>query len=100
MFGNRIELVPERDIKTMRGFLKGINTAFKRNEDSANQAIALMKQGKIIELSQDIAFQAAKINKLPMADSIILATAAKYEAMVWTQDADFNGKPFVKYLAK
>ncbi len=33
MYGNRIELVPERDIKTMRGFLKGINTSFKRDED-------------------------------------------------------------------
>jgi len=103
MYGYRIELVPERDIKTMRGFLKGINIAFIRNEDSAIQAIAVMKQGKVIDLSQDIALQAAKISldfKLPMADSIILATAAKYEAMVWTQDADFKGKPFVKYFAK
>jgi len=33
MYGNRIELVPERDIKTMRGFLKGMNTSFKRDED-------------------------------------------------------------------
>jgi AbrB family looped-hinge helix DNA binding protein len=33
MYGNRIELVPERDIKTMRGFLKGIDTSFKRDED-------------------------------------------------------------------
>jgi len=33
MYGNRIELVLERDIKTMRGFLKGINTSFKRDED-------------------------------------------------------------------
>jgi len=33
MYGNRIELIPERDIKTMRGFLKGINTSFKRDED-------------------------------------------------------------------
>jgi len=75
----------------------------ERNEDSSIQAIAVMKQGTVIDLSQDIALQAAKISldfKLPMADSIILATAAKYEAMVWTQDADFKGKPFVKYFAK
>jgi len=26
----RIELIPERDIKELRGFLKGINTEFKR----------------------------------------------------------------------
>ena len=75
----------------------------ERDEDSAIQAIAIMKQGKIVELSQDIALQAAKISldlKLPMADSIILATATKYEAIVWTQDADFKGKPFVKYFTK
>ena len=75
----------------------------ERDEDSAIQAIAIMKQGKIIELSQEIALQAAKTCldlKLPMADSIILATAVKYEAIVWTQDADFKGKPFVKYFTK
>ena len=33
MYGDRIELVPERDIKAMRGFLKGIDTSFKRDED-------------------------------------------------------------------
>ncbi|MGX9728024.1 MAG: AbrB/MazE/SpoVT family DNA-binding domain-containing protein [Candidatus Electronema sp. VV] len=33
LYGNRIELIPEHDIRTMRGFLKGINTDFKRDED-------------------------------------------------------------------
>ena len=32
-YGGRIELVPERDIKELRGFLKGINTEFEREED-------------------------------------------------------------------
>jgi AbrB family looped-hinge helix DNA binding protein len=32
-YAGRIELIPERDIKELRGFLKGINTAFKREED-------------------------------------------------------------------
>jgi AbrB family looped-hinge helix DNA binding protein len=32
-YDGRIELIPERDIKELRGFLKGINTAFKREED-------------------------------------------------------------------
>ena len=75
----------------------------EKDEDSAIQVIAVMKQGKIIELTQDIALQAAKISlnfKLPMADSIILATANKYEAIIWTQDTDFKGKPSVKYFAK
>jgi AbrB family looped-hinge helix DNA binding protein len=32
-YAGRIELIPERDIKELRGFLKGINTGFKREED-------------------------------------------------------------------
>ncbi|MFP4083117.1 MAG: AbrB/MazE/SpoVT family DNA-binding domain-containing protein [Candidatus Aminicenantes bacterium] len=32
-YDGRIELIPERDIKELRGFLKGINTDFKREED-------------------------------------------------------------------
>ncbi len=32
-YEGRIEFIPERDIKELRGFLKGINTAFEREED-------------------------------------------------------------------
>ena len=72
-------------------------------EDDAIQAISMMKQGKIIDLSQEISIMAAKISheqKLPMADSLILSTAQRYEATVWTQDVDFKGKPSVQYFAK
>ena len=31
----RIELIPERDISDLRGFLKGINTDFERDKDRA-----------------------------------------------------------------
>ncbi len=32
-YGNRIELIPTRSVKSMRGFMKGINTEFKRDDD-------------------------------------------------------------------
>jgi AbrB family looped-hinge helix DNA binding protein len=32
-YNGRIELIAERDIKDLRGFLKGINTEFKREGD-------------------------------------------------------------------
>jgi AbrB family looped-hinge helix DNA binding protein len=32
-YNNRIELIPEKDITQMRGFLKGINTDFIREGD-------------------------------------------------------------------
>lgn len=72
-------------------------------EENAIQAIALMKQGRIVELSQEIAILAAQTSteqKLPMADSIIYATAQQYKATIWTQDIDFKGKPFVNYFPK
>ena len=38
--------------------------------------------------------------KLPLADSIILATARKYNAILWTQDDDFKGIEGVKCISK
>jgi predicted nucleic acid-binding protein len=38
--------------------------------------------------------------KLPFADSIIYATAQKYGAVLWTQDADFKGLEGVKFYPK
>lgn len=75
----------------------------ERNEDDALQAIALMQQGKIINLTSEIAIQSAKNSrdyKLPMADSIILTTAQLYDAIIWTQDIDFRNIDRVKYFAK
>ena len=32
-YEGRVEFIPERDISELRGFLKGINTEFEREED-------------------------------------------------------------------
>lgn len=37
---------------------------------------------------------------LPMADSIILATARAHDAVLWTQDADFEGIEGVCYTPR
>jgi predicted nucleic acid-binding protein len=75
----------------------------QRGEDEALQAVALMQQGQVVGLDSSLALQAAKLSvdyKLPMADSIILATTQANQAVLWTQDADFNGLPDVQYKAK
>lgn len=75
----------------------------ERDENSALIVAAHLKHGKVVDLDTDLAILAAKISfdyKLPMADSIILATAQKYEATVWTQDSDFEGIDGVKYFWK
>jgi len=74
----------------------------QRGEDSALQAVALMYQGQIIDLDASIALSAAKIGvdlKLPLADSVILATARAQNAVIWTQDSDFKDMDGVKYIA-
>ena len=75
----------------------------ERDPSAAFQAIALMRQGTVVELSERIALLAAELSlehKLPMADSIILATARLHEAHIWTQDADFEGLDNVTYVTK
>ena len=75
----------------------------ERGENAALQATALLRQGTVIELTEDIALRAARLgvtHKNPMADSIILATARAHNAVVWTQDDDFKGLDNVKYFAK
>jgi toxin FitB len=73
------------------------------DEDSALLAVAHMKQGWVTELDPDLAIYAAKVGKeckLAMADSIIYATAKKYDATLWTQDKHFKGLENVKYFEK
>ncbi|OGD28976.1 MAG: twitching motility protein PilT [Candidatus Aminicenantes bacterium RBG_13_63_10] len=75
----------------------------ERGENDALQAAALMRQGTVADLDPETALRAAKLSlefKLPMADSIILATAEAYEAMIWTQDAYFEKFKNVKFFGK
>jgi toxin FitB len=75
----------------------------QRGEDAALQAAAVMHQGQVVALSASIALRAAKAGsqlKLPLADSVILATAQTYGALVWTQDAHFKDLEGVKYMEK
>jgi toxin FitB len=77
--------------------------AQQRDENAAMQAIAVMQEGAVVDVSADLAIVAAKIaldSKLPLADSIILATARLHRATVWTQDSDFAGIAGAKYVAK
>jgi len=62
-----------------------------------------MQQATVIDVNSSISIQAATISyelKMPMADSLIYATALQSEATVWTQDADFKGLDSVRYIKK
>ncbi len=73
------------------------------NENEALQAIVAMQKGKVVDLTVSMAIVASKISleyKIPMADSIILATAKTFNAVIWTQDGDFKDLDNVKYFPK
>jgi predicted nucleic acid-binding protein len=75
----------------------------QRSDGDALQAVAVMQQGRIVELSGALALAAARLSVhlgMPMADSIMLATARTWGATLWTQDSDFDGVPGVRYVAK
>ncbi|UCE47444.1 MAG: type II toxin-antitoxin system VapC family toxin [Phycisphaerales bacterium] len=75
----------------------------QRGEDAALQAVALMHQAGVVDVTSPIAMDAVKLGaelKLPMADSLILATARAFGAIIWTQDSDFDGLPNVRFTKK
>jgi len=75
----------------------------QRGDGDALQAVAVMRQGRVVELSEPLALAAARISidrGLPMADSIMLASANAWDATLWTQDADFQDVPGVRYIAR
>ncbi len=77
--------------------------ASEQSTDQAYVAVSQMRQGHIVDLDANLAVSAAALSldrRLPMADSIILATAQSFEAVLWTQDEDFRGLDGVEYVAK
>lgn len=75
----------------------------QRGKDPALQVMAAMNQGHVVELDSSTAISAAKLGaelKIPMADSIILATAQIHNATIWTSDKDFKGIKGVKFVEK
>lgn len=85
-----------------------IYEVFKRvtllvGEETSLEITGVMSLGQEASLDRQIAIDAAKLSidlKLSMADSIILATARAYEAILWTQDEHFKGIEGVRYIEK
>ena len=77
--------------------------AVQRGQEAALQTVGVLFRGTIVELSSELSLEAASLAieyKLPMADSIILATARAHDATLWTQDEHFKDIEGVKYVEK
>ena len=102
-FAPAIEKVSELVVPSMSIYEVFKRVFQQRGEGDALQAIAIMEQGHVVNLDTAISLSAAKISlelKLPMADSVMLATAQAYNATFWTQDSDCKDVKGVQYIEK
>ena len=86
-YGDKIEFVPIKNVKALKGFLKGIDTIIEREEDAAIQAASVMQQASVVDITSSISMSAefSYELKIPMSDRLILATARAYNAALWTR---------------
>ena len=99
-FSSAIEDIDNLIVSTINLYEVYKKVLIERDEEAAIQAIALMQQGRLVDVTIPISLTAAKLSydlKIPMADSLILSTARLNDAILWTQDSDFKGLPGVKY---
>ncbi|MBF0543047.1 MAG: type II toxin-antitoxin system VapC family toxin [Candidatus Riflebacteria bacterium] len=74
-----------------------------QDEEEALRVVANMQLGRVVDMDGRVAIDATQLSKehkIPMADSIILATARIFLATIWTQDNHFKGMKSVKYFGK
>jgi PIN domain nuclease of toxin-antitoxin system len=73
------------------------------DSEKANITITIMQNANVIDITPQLvvlAAQLSKQHKLPMADSIIYATAVLWDAELYTQDKHFENLDHVHYFSK
>ena len=102
-FASAVEDSAQLVVPTLTLFEVFERTHQLKGEATALEVLAIMLQGRTIELSPILAIEAAKLSLetgLAMAEAIILATARAEDAVLWTQDAHFQGFDKVEYRKK
>jgi toxin FitB len=103
VFAKPIEATVTLLVPTLSLFEVFKRVSQQRDEDEALRAIAIMEQAQVVDLDRATALEAARLSTLhgiAMADAIMLATARRNKATLWTQDADFEGLEGVRFVAK
>jgi predicted nucleic acid-binding protein len=75
----------------------------QRGKQAALHVVSMLYSGQILPLNDELALHAAEVSleyRLPMADSIIYASARSQDATLWTQDEHFKDLPGLKYIEK
>jgi predicted nucleic acid-binding protein len=71
----------------------------ERGEDAAIQVASMMQSGTVVDLDSTLAMEAGRY-PLPLADSLIYATAVQHGAILWTQDEHFRDLPGVRFFGR
>ena len=69
------------------------------SERNPLQLVASLQSGSVADIDGSLALEASRLN-MPLADSLIYATAQRLGATVWTQDEDFRDLPGVRHFQK
>jgi toxin FitB len=99
-FSAPIEAIGELVVPTVCLFEVFKKISHVADQSRALRAIAQMRQARVVDLTADIALRVSLVSvqhRLPMADSLIYATAKTVGATVWTQDEHFRGLPEVHF---
>jgi len=102
-FAPPIEATASLIVPTLSIFEVFKRIAQQRGDDDALRAVAIMEQATVVDLDRATALAAARLSidhGIAMADSVMLATAQRHQALLWTQDADFDGLPGTRYFAR
>ena len=98
-FASAIEAVDTLVVPVLTVYEVVKKLAREAGDETAAAALGLMQRGQVVPIDLNLVLAAA-INGLPMADSLIYATARQHGAELWTQDRHFEGLPGVKFFAK
>jgi predicted nucleic acid-binding protein len=102
-FAGPIEAIDELVVPSLTIYEVFKRVLQQRDESDALRVVAVMQQGSVVDLDVRVALTAARLSldtRLPMADSVVLATARLHQATIWTQDADFASLPGVRYRSR
>lgn len=99
LFAPAIEAAHELIVPVLTIYEVVKKIAREAGDEAASAALSLMQRGRVVEIDLGLALDAAVIG-LPMADSLIYATARRHGAVLWTQDAHFDGLPGTRFFRK
>ena len=99
LFAAAIEAAENLVVPVLTVYEVAKKLAREAGDEVATSALSLMQRGRIVPVDLALALEAS-VNGLPLADSLIYATAQRHAAELWTQDAHFEGMPGVRYFPK